>query len=302
MSTLDPAGPAAAKIALLWWVMCGVFAGVFVLVVVLMYMAMRRTRSATPPLGKTGFVIAGGMALPLLVVIPLLIYSLETSLALRQPAGAFTIQVRGHQWWWEVRIPEHGIVTANEIHIPAGVPIRLELTSADVIHSFWVPRLHGKMDMIPGRTNTFWIQADSPGVYRGQCGEYCGTQHAKMSFEVVALTPDEYRAWVDARIAERKKRREVAEPSRGKVVFRQAGCAVCHTVSHFPEATGLAGPNLTHLGSRRMIAAGNLPNTRTELVNWIVNPHTAKPGVKMPATQLPSEDLNALVDYLETLK
>lgn len=319
-SALNPAGPAAAKIAVLWWLMCAAFTVVFVFVLGLMLIAIfcrpppnsaaspddgnSQARGAAPPLGRTGFIVGGGIVLPIVVVVPLLIYSLETSRALRPPKGVFTIQVRGHMWWWEVHYPEQQIVTANEIHIPVGQPVRLELSSADVIHSFWVPSLQGKCDMIPGQVNTFWLQAEKPGTYRGQCAEYCGRQHAKMAFNVIALPQDEFRAWEAERQAELAKRilPPGTEGPRGLQVFRTARCITCHTIQNVPGATGKVGPDLTHIGSRKTIGAALLPNNRGNLAGWIASPQPLKPGVRMPASYIASDDLMALVDYLEGLK
>jgi cytochrome c oxidase subunit II len=310
-SMVHPAGPAGAEIARLWWVMLGAFAAVFVLVVALLLYALWRKSGTVssqspsqlgtaPPWGRTGFIVAGGVVLPIVVLTPLFIYSLFASARLQMPKEALTIRVVGHMWWWEVRYPDHGIVTANEIHIPAGKPVRLELGSADVIHSFWAPRLHGKRDMIPGMDTEFWIQADAPGVYRGQCGEYCGTQHANMAFEVVALPPDEFDAWIASRRSLREPRAS-AEWERGRQVFMTAGCKQCHAIRG-TDAIGNAGPDLTHLGIRRMIGGALLPNTRGNLAGWIADPQALKPGVKMPRTYLEPADLQALVSYLESLK
>lgn len=312
-STLHPAGPAAAEIAWLWWVMLGAFTAVFVLVAILILSAVYRRPPRTsrgagesghdgpaPPLGPTGFIVAGGVVLPVVVLTPLFLLSLRTSANLRQPQEAMTVRVVGHMWWWEVRYPEGEIVTANEIHIPAGRPVRLELASVDVIHSFWVPRLHGKRDMIPGIENVFWIESAEPGVYRGQCGEYCGTQHANMAFQVVALPPREFDAW----LAERTKPRPypaTEEERRGFAVFMKAGCAQCHAIRG-THAIGNVGPDLTHLGSRRMIGAALLPNTPGNLAGWIADPQAIKPGVKMPRSYVAADDLPALVAYLEGLK
>lgn len=310
-SMIHPAGPAAADIARLWWVMFGAFTSVFVLVIILLAFAVwRKPDTATvaqanmPPWGKTGFIVAGGIILPLLIVTPLYIYSLTTSARLHTPKDALTIRVIGHMWWWEVRYQDDSIVTANEIHIPAGVPVRLELTSADVIHSFWVPRLNGKRDMVPGLKTAFWIQADEPGIYRGQCGEYCGTQHANMAFEVIALTADDFTAWQRARTQAVQTQSD--EQHRGAAVFRKAGCPQCHAVRDAEAvrtvATSNAGPDLTHLASRRMIGGAVLPNSRGNLAGWVADAQGIKPGVKMPRTYLAAEELHDLVSYLETLK
>jgi cytochrome c oxidase subunit 2 len=309
-SALHPAGPAAAEIAWLWWIMCGAFTAVFLLVLVLVWMALvRRAPSGTeetagrdgsaPPLGRNGFVIAGGIVLPVVVLVPLLILSLETSAELKQPEEALTIRVVGKMWWWEVSYPEQGIVTANEIHIPAGEQVRLELESTDVVHSLWVPNLNGKRDLIPGITNEFWLQADEPGVYRGQCAEYCGMQHANMVLNVVAHPPGEFAEWM----AERQQAAEVpVDPpfSRGQEVFQSAGCATCHAVRG-TAAAGKAGPDLSQFGSR-LTVAGIVPNNRGNLAGWIADPHAIKPGVKMPRTYLHADDLLALTSYLESLK
>jgi cytochrome c oxidase subunit 2 len=308
-SMVHPAGPAAAEIARIWWLMLGAFTGVFVLVIVLMVYAILRRPAASstaerartlPPWGRTGFIVAGGIVLPIVVLTPLFVYSLVASARLRMPSEALTVRVVGHMWWWEVRYPDSGIVTANEIHIPAGKPVRLELASADVIHSFWVPRLHGKRDMIPGVENVFWIQADKPGVYRGQCGEYCGTQHANMAFEVIALSPPEFDEWIAAQSAPRTEP-EMTVTERGREVFLTAGCKQCHAIEG-TAAVGNAGPDLTHLGSRRMIGGALLPNTRGNLAGWIADPQAIKPGIKMPRTYLEADDLQALASYLESLK
>jgi cytochrome c oxidase subunit 2 len=300
-SALHPAGPAAARIATLSWWMIGIFTAVFVIVLVLLAVALwrRAERATAPPLGKTGFIVGGGIIFPVVVLTPLYIYSLETSAALRMPKEALTIRVVGHQWWWDVRYPEHDIVTANELHIPAGRPVRLELASADVIHSFWVPELHGKRDMIPGLELEFWIQADKPGVYRGQCAEYCGRQHANMGFYVIALPPEEFDAWVAERQRTRPPDQEKA--SAGLNIFMKAGCATCHAI-HGTPADGKKGPDLTHIGSRRSLGAAKLANTRGHLAGWIGDPQAIKPGVLMPRSFLPADDLMILVDYLEGLR
>lgn len=310
-SAMAPAGPAAAQIAGLWWIMCAAFSGVFGLVLVLLALALRRPRSDAagtgsprrrndvPPLGDTGFVVAGGILLPVVVMVPILFLSLGTSAELRQPEAAMTVRVVGHMWWWEVAYPEQGIVTANEIHVPVGERIRLELESADVVHSFWVPSLNGKRDLIPGMRNEFWLEADEPGVYRGQCAEYCGVQHANMILFVVALPRDEFDAWLATRSSPRTVP-DTAVLQQGERVFRTHGCATCHAVQGTP-AVATAGPDLTHFGSRRTIA-GVVPNTHGNLTGWIADPHAIKAGVRMPRTYLYADDLLALAKYLESLQ
>jgi cytochrome c oxidase subunit II len=216
------------------------------------------------------------------------------------PAGEVVIEVIGHQWWWEVRYPHEGIVTANEIHIPAGQPVTLRLTSDDVIHSFWVPELHGKLDLNPQQTNTLILQADQPGAYRGQCAEFCGIQHAKMALLVVAQEPAAYAEWVSAQqLVPPPPNTELTE--FGQQVFLGSACVYCHTVRG-TNATGVLGPDLTHLASRRTLAAATVPNTRGYLAGWIVDPHGLKPGNKMPPTDMSAEELQALLAYLESLR
>jgi cytochrome c oxidase subunit 2 len=211
-----------------------------------------------------------------------------------------TVEVIGHQFWWEIRYPDSGVVTANEITIPAGEPVRLLLRSADVIHSFWVPQLHGKMDLVPGRENTFWVTADTPGRYRGICAEFCGIQHAKMHKLVVALDRPDFDAWLQDQQA------EAAEPAteqarRGREVFLQSSCVECHAVrGHTPPND--VGPDLTHLASRFTLAAGILPNNRGALGGWLLDPQSQKRGARMPPTNLSGPDLQALLDYLEALR
>jgi cytochrome c oxidase subunit II len=301
-SMLHPASSASEQIFWLWWFLLVVCTAVFVWVLGLMAMAIfRRSRepTAVSPLGDR-FIIISGVIIPTVILLAILLVSLRTQVALSIPETDLTIEVTGHQWWWEVRYPEEGIVTANELYIPAGEPVRLKLLAADVIHSFWVPNLQGKTDMIPGVTNWMWIEADRPGTYRGQCAEYCGVQHALMALVVVALPRDEFEQW----IVERQE--PAPEPStdrqrRGREVFVEA-CNNCHAVTDTPAVGELVGPDLTHIGSRQTLGAGLLPNHRGNLAGWISNPQALKPGNRMPRTHLEAEDLHALVEYLESLK
>jgi cytochrome c oxidase subunit 2 len=213
---------------------------------------------------------------------------------------ALTIEVIGHQWWWEVRYPEQQLVTANEIHIPVGQPVTLKLTSADVIHSFWVPELHGKRDLIPGRVNDFWLQADEAGDYWGLCAEFCGTQHAKMLFVLVAEPPEMFEQWVAA------QQTAAAEPTdtltqQGFDIFMEAECGTCHQIRGTP-ASGDFGPDLTHFASRLTLGAGAARNTRGTLAGWVVDPHGIKPGNLMPSSDVSGKDLQPLLAYLESLE
>ncbi|MGH7657441.1 MAG: cytochrome c oxidase subunit II, partial [Gemmatimonadales bacterium] len=190
--------------------------------------------------------------------------------------------------------------TANEIHVPVGRPVRVRLRTGDVIHSFWVPELAGKLDLIPGQENTMWFQADSAGIYHGQCAEYCGMQHAHMGIEVVAVSMEDFELWRAGQLA------PAVEPDDraawlGKQVFQSAGCAGCHTVRG-TDAQGVLGPDLTHVASRRTLAAGAIPNTRGWLAGWIVSAQSLKPGAHMPDVPLDSEELQAVLAYVENLR
>ncbi|HEY8492201.1 MAG TPA: cytochrome c oxidase subunit II [Dehalococcoidia bacterium] len=211
------------------------------------------------------------------------------------------VQVVGNNWWWEFRYPELGVVTANELHVPVGRPIRFEITGDDVIHSFWVPRFGRKMDAIPGRTNVMTVTVEEPGTYQGACTEFCGLQHAWMRILVVAQTPQEFQAWVALQQAPaRAPQSDVA--LQGRAVFLRNTCINCHAIQG-TIAQGQVGPDLTHLGSRQILGAGVVPNTPENLKRFIRNAQEVKPGVLMPQFQtLSDEDLEALVAYLEGLE
>ena len=220
------------------------------------------------------------------------------------PTGSLTIEVTGTQWWWKVRYasddPSRILQTANEIHIPVGQPIAIRGNSDDVIHSFWVPSLQGKRDLIPGRPTLEWLQADRPGEYRGQCAEFCGLQHAHMAFWVIAETPDQFKAWMNREL------QPAAEPSeedtkRGRDIFLKSACVLCHAIRG-TDAAAQAGPDLTHFGSRKTIAAGTLSNTKGNLAGWIADPQGIKPGTHMATVPILPTEMQPLIDYLESLK
>ena len=219
---------------------------------------------------------------------------------------AVTIRVTGHQWWWEVAYIDknvsRGFTTANEIHIPVGKPVRIELDAADVIHSFWVPALTGKTDTIPGQRNVTWMQADEPGIYRGQCTEYCGQQHAHMGFIVVAQPLQEFQSWWNHQLEappSPTSEAEIHHQANVQSAFMR-NCAVCHTVRG-TAANGKVGPDLSHLMQRRTIAAATLPTSTGALAGWISDPQQIKPGNLMPTLDLSAADLNAVRDFLQTL-
>jgi cytochrome c oxidase subunit II len=312
-SVHDPASPQATQIDQLGRAMYLTAAVVFVLVVAaLLWSALHRRRKDDPPPEpqrsqrsmSISVLVATGATIVILFVFLVLDVSVGRTITMNPGSDALQIRVTGHRWWWEVHyrdsLPQNWATTANEIHVPVGRPVVFELRSADVIHSFWPPNLNGKRDLIPGNENSIWFKADTAGIYRGQCAEFCGFQHAKMAFLIVAEPPDSFNAWLQRqRDTARTPTDSVAR--RGQEVFLASSCVMCHAIAGTPAGSRI-GPDLTHLASRRTIAAGTLPNTRGNLGGWIVNPQTIKPGVLMPPNRLGSEDLQALLTYLETLK
>ncbi|WP_240761567.1 cytochrome c oxidase subunit II [Nitrosococcus wardiae] len=306
-SALAPSGTAAREIAALWWSMAvGAFI-IYVIVLGIAFYAVRiRPERHGSPAGY-GLILGGGVALPLVVLSTLLTYSFSLGPTLRQPvaSGALQIEVIGKQWWWEIRYLPPGqkqpIVSANEVHIPIGEPVEILLKSADVIHSFWVPPLAGKIDMVPGRTNRLVLQADQPGTYRGQCAEYCGGPHALMAFYVIAETPKNFALWLEQE-AQPVKDRGSPLLMRGQRLFINSGCGTCHTVRGTP-AGGRFGPDLTHVGRRYSLAAGILPNNIGTLAGWVAGNQILKPGNKMPSfNTFEGEALRTLAAYLESLQ
>lgn len=325
-SSVDPVGPQAQQLNRLWWFFCYTLNAIFLIVLIFLLVSIykgikQRGRAAHEqeatdlpltapnPARERSMknAIIAATALTTIILFVFLIASFITGRAISPPLHAdnvLTIEVRGHQWWWEARysdpVPSRMFSTANEIHIPVGQPVLLKMTSDDVIHSFWVPNLMGKKDLIPGKDSTLMFQADRPGVYRGQCAEYCGLQHAHMSFIVVAESPEQFSSWREAQI------RPAIEPANeseklGQQVFLSSPCIMCHTIRGTQAGSNI-GPDLTHMGSRQTIAAGTLPNARGQLGGWIVDSQSIKPGNRMPPNSLKPDDLQALLDYLQSLK
>lgn len=304
-NTLDAAGPAAASIARLsvGLIVAAtiVFAVVSVLLVWPVLRSARAERDTSEDNGREArWIVLGGIVVPAVVFAVILVVSYAAMHANARSSAAYEVDVIGHQWWWEVHYPGQGFTTANEIHIPVGTPVRVHVTTADVIHSFWVPQLQGKADGITGRVNETWLQADRPGVYRGECAEFCGHEHAHMAFVVVAETPGSYAAWVA------NERRLAVVPTDssaliGQRVFLEQSCSYCHTIRGTP-AGARVGPDLTHLASRHTLASGTIDFNRGNLAAWIENPDRIKPGTKMPPVQLDGPTLGALVAYLESLR
>ena len=307
-SALHPAGPGAASISDLWWLMFWTCTVVYLLVMGALVMAIRRRREGSDALGEGTLVrsVGGASAITVVILFGLLVASVATGRAVGSlnSGDALVISITGNQWWWDVEyhnpVPSLRTRTANELHLPVGRPVRLLLTSNDVIHSFWVPNLHGKMDLIPGRRTELALQVDTPGIYRGQCAEYCGLQHAHMAFSVMAESPDDFERWL---AAQRQPAPAPATPEQqqGFEIVTRGPCAMCHMVRG-TSAGARTAPDLTHLASRSTIAAGTVPNTRGYLAGWIADPQHLKPGAKMPATGLSAEELQAVLAYLEMLR
>jgi len=298
------------------FIVCSV---VFVIVMIALLLALRnRTQEAPSALQpmlqlpqqqerRRRNVVLSAISVTVIIMFVFLIASFSAGRSMTAELAhknGLAIEVTGHQWWWEIRYDDvdasNIFTTANEIHIPVGVPVTFTLRGADVIHSFWVPNLAGKKDLIPGKVNTIWFQADKPGVYRGQCAEYCGLQHAQMALWVVAEPQEQFNAW-------RQNQTQTSTPpasdsqKRGQQVFLSSTCVMCHAINGTPAGSNI-GPNLTHIASRNTIAAATMANTRDHLAQWIKDSQTVKPGNKMPQNNLSEADLNSLVDYLQSLK
>jgi cytochrome c oxidase subunit 2 len=307
----------AARIERLWWLIFSIILGVYVIVVAWCGMAIYRSRTtvpvnAVPPQVNTtadrrsSFVVGIAITITVVLLFVILTASVLTGHAIANltSKNPVTIDITGHQWWWEVRYEatqaDQTVVTANEIHIPVGQPVVIKTSSVDVIHSFWAPNLHGKRDLIPGYQNAIWIEADREGTFRGQCAEFCGHQHAHMAFLVIAEPADKFQAWLGQQVSTPPPPYDPVAKD-GEKVFLTHTCVMCHTVRGSGAGAKL-GPDLTHLASRMTIAAGTLPNTRGNLAGWILDSQSIKPGNKMPPNPLSSDDLTALLTYLETLK
>ncbi len=286
-----------------WWAV-----GVFVVVeAVLIYVIVRfRERPGGPrPQEIHGHVLMeiGWTLAPALILVAIAIPTIQTIFVVDRPPtdeNALVVEAIGRQWWWEFRYPELGIVTANEAHIPVGRTIDLRLRSADVLHSFWVPKLGGKRDLVPGRENQLWFTADSAGVYWGQCAEYCGTAHAWMGMRVIADEPADFEAWVASEGADAVALTQPAERA-GQAVFMSNACVSCHRIQG-TAAVGVFGPDLTHFGSRLTLGAGVLENTEANLIRWIDSTQHVKPGNLMPEVQLSDQQVAQLAAYLRALR
>jgi cytochrome c oxidase subunit 2 len=305
-SALAPAGPHAESVALLSWIMFIGAALIFLLVMILTAFACLAGRPRARWLSHRAVIIGGGGVFPIVTLSALLVHGLSLSGSLGMPgAPALRIEIVGEQFWWRVHYLDAAgrreVVSANEVRVPVGAPIELLLSSRDVIHSFWVPSLAGKLDMIPGRVTSLRFAAQRPGIYRGQCAEYCGGQHALMAFYVVAMENAAFDDWY-ARQSAPAPEPASALAVQGRTVFIENGCGACHAVRGTP-ATGTIGPDLSHVGSRVSLAAGTFPNNQGTLAGWIASSQHLKPGNLMPSfANLRGEELRALAAYLGGLE
>jgi cytochrome c oxidase subunit 2 len=306
-SALEPAGVQAAAIHRITWAMffggAAIFAGVLALAAFAIF-APPRWRAR---LAGRAFVASAGIAFPIVVLTILLVYGLALAGQLVGAASEATLRIAvvGEQWWWRVHYldadGEIAAASANEVRLPAGTPVEILLTTEDVIHSFWAPTLAGKLDMIPGRVNRLVVEAGRAGVYRGQCAEYCGGQHALMAFDVVVLEEAAFADWLEREAGPAAPAR-TAPAQRGQEAFLENGCGACHTIRGI-AAAGLIGPDLTHVGGRRSIAAGTLANEPEAIAAWIGHAQDIKPGSGMPSFSfIPAEDQAAIAAYLKSLE
>ena len=316
MPVLDPGGPQAGRIATYWWIAFWLSSLILAAVIafLLHVVARRRVPTSAPATvhddpareRRLAIGVAAAVGLTAVTLVVLTVTSIATGRALHNFGGTdpLTIQVTGLQWWWDIEywdpVPSQRVRTANEIHIPVGRPVLVKTRSLDVIHSFWVPGLHGKKDNIPGHDSSLVLQADRAGTFGGRCAEFCGVQHAHMQLLVIAEPPEQFDRWLQA------QRQSAAVPSdpaarHGFDLFVQGPCALCHTVLGTP-AGGRFGPDLTHVASRRTLAAGTLPNTPGHLAGWIIDPQGVKPGAQMPGNSFGADDLSALLAFLGGLQ
>jgi cytochrome c oxidase subunit II len=309
-NALHTESPQSRDIELLWWWMLGVASVVFLGAVAMLAFGWWRRRTAgLPVVGESEdvnkrLVVTFGIAIPIVVLITLFLVAnvavIDSTAAPKPGSTKLTVRVIGHQWWWEVRYPGRTAVTANEIHIPARTRVNVVGTTADVIHSLWVPELDRKIDLIPGRANRVLLYADHPGVYRGQCAEFCSLQHAHMALYVVADDPARFDAWLRAQSAPAPAP-PAGEAARGRRRFLATTCANCHAIRGTSARSDI-GPDLTHVAGRMTLAALTTGNSPADLLRWISDPQHVKPGAKMPALDLPASDFRAIAAYLRSLR
>ena len=301
---LDPSGPVAEAIEDLWWLMLVLGVLVFILFMVLLVRAFIRGAPEASDQEErhrrlvTRWILLGGIVMPTVIIVGVFAATLFTMREMphEAPDGALEVEVTAHQFWYEVRYPDSGLVTANEMHVPTGTPIAIRLRSSDVIHSFWVPELGGKEDMLPERVNTLVLQADRPGEFRSRCAEFCGLSHANMTLFVVAEEPGRFDQWMNDQLAFEAPGADAA--TQGRELFASADCVSCHAPPGDSPTDDQNAPDLTTFASRQMIGAGVVPNTPENLADWLRDPEELKPGAEMPATELTDDQIDALIAYL----
>jgi cytochrome c oxidase subunit II len=313
---LHAAAPQAGYIEWLYWFIFWILLAVFVIMILAFAGAGAKAQVvASPPLPiiekdeerdrPAVWAVGSALAVTVITLFVILFLSVITGKRVEGPTSKnpVTIQITGHQWWWEISYPnpqaDQTVTTANEIHVPVGAPVVVLTNSKDVIHSFWAPNITGKRDLLPGISSAFWFQMDKAGTYHGQCAEFCGLQHAHMGFSIVAESVEQFQAW------QRQQLAPSAEPStseaiRGREVFLNHACLMCHTIRG-TDAGSRVGPDLTHVASRNMIAAETLPNTAGALAGWVIDPQRIKPGTQMSPNPLAPDDVQAVVAYLQSL-
>jgi cytochrome c oxidase subunit II len=304
-NVLSPHSPAAHDIAVLWWVMFGVACVGLTLIAVLLLLGWVRRNRASLPFGgsertATRLVVGLGIATPIVLLSALFVWSdllvIRSTAAPGRGSTALTVHVQGHQWWWRIRYGTSAWSTANELHIPVRTRVNVVGTTADVIHSIWVPELNRKADVIPGRTTSLLLYADRPGTYLGQCAEFCGLQHAHMELIVVAESRAAFQEWL------RAEAKPAANTSAAGIqLFEARGCADCHMIRGTPAGSHV-GPDLTHVASRGTLAAGTIRDDLADLRRWVHNPQSIKPGAKMPEVPQTQAETDVLARYLESLK
>ena len=316
-SALHPAAPQGRQIEWMFWLTFWICFCVYVLMIIGFTRAAHRSYAdeqerplpiMEDPAGdkRAQLAVSSAVAVTFIALFIVLVTSIVSGKKVHgvSAENPVTIQVTGHQWWWEFTYldsqPDHTLTTANEIHVPTGQRVAINTSSGDVIHSFWAPSITGKRDLIPGYSTSFTFQIDRPGVYRGQCAEFCGLQHAHMGFSIVAESPEQFETWKQQQLAPAKDPTDQMT-QKGRDVFLKHACVMCHTIRG-TQAASRFGPDLTHVASRSMIAAETLPNTPGALTGWILDPQQQKPGTKMAPNTLAPDDLQALITYLETLQ
>lgn len=304
-SVWNPVSEVASDMKDLSWYLIIMASSVFVITVILLFLALRKkdhTKKGFDPGDK--FILWAGLFIPTIVLIITLVWSLQSSLKIskmNQEEDVLNVKVIGHQFWWEVIYPDHGIITANEIYVPTGANIKFELSSKDVIHSFWIPNIHGKLDMLPDHKTYITMNIEKPGRYRGQCAEFCGPQHALMAFPLVALNEKKFNQWLS--LNRRKNNQSFTlNQARGKEIYERESCHTCHAIEG-TDFLGKVGPDLTHIASRLTLGAGTIENNPKNLKAWIVDSQSIKPMNRMPKyLSIPEKDLKDLLEYLGSLK